>query len=211
MASGPLAEPPIESLQAERDALAARCAETEQQLTDLTAELAAANARIAELEAAADAPISIFDQPENGAVDTGLARDGSDPRVLSMILAATAVVAAMVALLALLNGNLRTPFGFAMILTTVVLAYAASRTRVMGVDISVSHGVVYIEKGETKYRFDLRHEGTLVDMVGKPGDSYWQVQFHRKGMDDFVVDSGMVDPQEFVRQLRQYRPDLGTA
>ncbi len=48
-------------------------------------------------------------------------------------------------------------------------------------------------------------------MVGKPGDSYWQVQFHRKGMDDFVVDSRMVDPQEFVRQLRQYRPDLGTA
>jgi hypothetical protein len=210
MASGPVAEPPI-GLQAELDALAARCAEAEQQVADLTAELAAADARIAELEGAAQAPISIFDLPETGPVGAGLARDGSDPRVLSMILAATAVVAAMVALLALLNGNLATPFGFAMILTTAVLAYAASRTRVMGVDINVNHGVVYIDKGETKYRFDLRHDGTLVDMVGKPGDSYWQVQFHRKGMDDFVVDSGMVDPQEFVRQLRQYRPDLGTA
>ncbi len=211
MASGPLEEPAMDSLQAERDALAARCAESEQQVADLTAELTAANARIAELEAAAEAPISIFELPDTGPVDTGLARDGSDPRVLSMILAATAVVAAMVALLALVNGNLDTPFGVAMILTTVVLAYAASRTRVMGVEISISHGVVYIDKGETKYRFDLRHDGTLVDMVGQPGDSYWQVQFHRKGMDDFVVDSGMVNPEEFVRQLHQYRPDLGTA
>lgn len=206
MATGPLDEPPVESLQAERDALAARCAEAEQQVADLTARLAAANARISELEEAAESPMSIFDGVDPGA--TGLSRDGSDPRVLSMILAATSVVAAMVALLALINGNLFTPFGVAMILTSLVLAYAASRTRVMGVDISISHGVVYIEKNESKYRFDLRHDGTLIDMVGQPGDSYWQVQFHRRGMDDFVVDAGMVDPQEFVRQLREHRPNL---
>lgn len=206
MATGPLDESPVESLQAERDALAARCAEAEQQVADLTAGLAAANARISELEEAAESPMSIFDGVEPGT--TGLSRDGSDPRVLSMILAATSVVAGMVALLALINGNLFTPFGVAMILTSLVLAYAASRTRVIGVEISISHGVVYIEKHESKYRFDLRHDGTLIDMVGQPGDSYWQVQFHRKGMDDFVVDAGMVDPQEFVRQLREYRPSL---
>ena len=39
-------------------------------------------------------------------------------------------------------------------------------------------------------------------MVGQPGDNYWQVQFHRKGMDDFVVDADMVNAEEFVRQLR---------
>lgn len=197
----------MESLKAERDALAARCEDAEQQVTDLTAELAAAHARIAELEGAAETPISIFDGADADS-GQGLSRDGSDPRVLSMILAATAVVAAMVALLALINGNLDTTFGFAMILTTVGLAYAASRTRVMGVDVSVSHGVVYIEKGESKYRFDLRNEGTVVDMVGKPGDSYWQVQFHRRGMDDFVVDAAMVNAEEFVRQLREFRPNL---
>ena len=78
----------------------------------------------------------------------------------------------------------------------------------MGARISMSNGVVYVEKGETSYRFDVKHEGTLIDMVGQPGDNYWQVQFHRKGMDDFVVDADMVNAEEFVRQLREYRPDL---
>jgi hypothetical protein len=197
----------MDSLQAERDALAARCADAEQQVTDLTAQLAAANARIADLEAAAAAePMSIFDGADSRSA--GLATDGSDPRVLSMILAATSVVAGMVALLALVNGNLSTTFGYAMVVTTVILAWAALRTRVMSTQISMSNGVVYIEKGETSYRFDVKHEGTLIDMVGQPGDNYWQVQFHRKGMDDFVVDADMVNAEEFVRQLREYRPTL---
>ena len=207
MASGPLEEQPTESLRAERDALAARCADAEQQVTDLTAQLAAAHAQIADLEAAAAAePMSIFDGADSRSA--GLATDGSDPRVLSMILAATSVVAGMVALLALVNGNLSTTFGYAMVVTTVILAWAAMRTRVMATQVSMSNGVVYIEKGETSYRFDVKHEGTLIDMVGQPGDNYWQVQFHRKGMDDFVVDADMVNAEEFVRQLREYRPNL---
>jgi hypothetical protein len=207
MASGPLEEQPTESLLAERDALAARCSDAEQQVTDLTAQLAAAHAQIADLEAAAAAePTSIFDGADTRSA--GLATDGSDPRVLSMILAATSVVAAMVALLALVNGNLSTTFGYAMVVTTVILAWAALRTRVMAAQVSMSNGVVYIEKGETSYRFDVKHQGTLIDMVGQPVDTYWQVRFHRKGTDDFVVDADMVDAEEFVRQLREYRPNL---
>ena len=129
-------------------------------------------------------------------------------RVLSMILAATAVVSGMVALLALVNDNLNTFFGFAMILLTLVLAFAAARTRVSGVEIDISSGVVHIRQGETSYRFDLRNEGTHLDMDGQPGDSYWQVRFHRRGLDDFVVDDDMVDAAEFVRRLREYRPEL---
>lgn len=209
MASEPLDQARVESLQIERDALAARCAEAEQQVADLTAELAAAHARIADLEAEVEEQIPIFDGTgDHGHVGSGLARDGSDPRVLSMILAATAVVAGMVALLALVNGNLDSPFGFAMIVATLALAYAAARTRVPNVEVNVSRGVVYVVKGETSYRFDLRQEHTSVDMVGRPGDSYWQVQFHRKGMDDLVVDADMVDPHEFVRLLREHRPNL---
>ena len=196
----------MDSLQAERDALAERCAAAEQQVADLTAGLAAANERIAELESGEESPISIFDARTGAA--PGLSSDGSDPRVMSIILAATAVVAGMVALLALVNGNLGTPFGFAMIITTVVLAYAAARTRVGAIEIDIASGVVYIKKGETSYRFDLRHDNTHLDMDGQPGDTYWQVRFHRKGMDDFVVDGSMVNPEEFVRRLREHRPEL---
>lgn len=207
MATGPLGDSPVESLQAERDALAARCAEAEQLLDEAMAELSTARARIAELEATGEAPFSIFDTTERSG-SAGLARDGSDPRVLSMLLAATAVVAALVALLALLNGNLDTPFGFAMILIAVGLAWASARTRVGGVHVSVTNGVVFIEKGESSYRFDVRNEHTRLEMQGDPGDSYWQVMFYRKGMDPFVVDAGMVDAEEFVRQLREWRPRL---
>lgn len=207
MASGPLDESGSASIQAERDALAERCAAAEQQVSDLTAQLAAANARIVDLEAAgSEQPMSIFDGSDP--VSTGLSKDGSDPRVLSLVLAATSVVAGMVALLAFINGNLSTTFGYAMVVTTVILAWGALRTRVMGARISMSNGVVYIEKGESRYRFDVKHEGTLIDMVGQPGDSFWQVQFHRRGMDDFVVDGDMVDAEEFVRQLREFRPNL---
>ncbi len=206
MASGPLDDSRLESLQAERDALAARCAEQEQQAADLAAELATANARIADLEASVASPISIFDGHESGSGQ--LARDGSDPRVLSVILAATAVVAGTVALLAFVNDNLDTTFGYAMVATALGLAYAAHRTRLRASEVSMSNGVVYAKKGETSYRFDVRNPGTSIDMVGQPGDASWQVYFHRKGMDDFVVDARMVNAEEFVRQLREHRPEL---
>ncbi|MEZ0579788.1 hypothetical protein [Nocardioides sp. MH1] len=201
----------MDSLEAERDALAARCAEAEQLLEEAMTELAAAQQRIVELEAtvAADEPFSIFDSSGDDLRPAGgFARDGSDPRVLSMLLAATAVVAGLVALLALLNGNLGTPFGFAMVLATLALAWAAARTRVQSVEVSVSNGVVYVEQGESKHRFDLRNEGTRLEMQGSPGDSYWQVSFQRRGLDPFVIDGDMVDAEEFVRQLREWRPDL---
>lgn len=204
MATGPVGD--AGSVPADRDALAERCAAAEQQVRELTAALAAAQDRIAELEQADGSPMSIFDSDTGSA--PGLAGDGSDPRVLSVILAATAVVSGMVALLALLNDNLNTTFGFAMVLLTVVLAWAAVRTRVEEVVVEVSSGVVYIQQGETSYRFDLRKEQTQVDMLGRPGDSSWQVRFHRRGMDDFVVDGTMVDAHDFVSRLREVRPEL---
>lgn len=199
----------MEQTQATGDALAERCAQAEQRAADLEAELEAARARIAELEAAAAAPISIFDGAgDEGPAGQGLARDGSDPRVLPMALAATSVVACLVALLALVNGNFFTTLGFTMVVAAVALAIAAAKTRVPRIDVHVTRGVVYIDKGDSSYRFDLRNAGTRVDMVRQPGDPSWAVHFHRKGMDDFVVDSTMVDAHEFARQLREHRPDL---
>lgn len=199
----------MEQTQATGDALEERCAQAEREVAELQAELEAARARIAELESAAAEPVSIFDGfADPGPAGLGLARDGSDPRVLSMILAATSVLAGLVALLALVNGNLFTTFGFAMIAATVGLAIAAAKTRVPDIDVRVTRGVVSIDKGESSYRFDLRNAGTRVDMVCQPGDPSWAVHFHRKGMDDFVVDSTMVDAHEFARELREYRPDL---
>lgn len=207
MASGPVDDQRSASLPAERDDLARRCARAEQQVQELTAEVTALRARVAELEAGG-ASLSLFDDAASEPVGAGAAGDGSDPRVLSFVLGATAVVAALVALLALVNDNLSTPFGITMVVAAVALAYAAARTRVRPVQVTVTRGVVLVTRGESTHRFDLRSPATRVEMVGSPGDAYWQVRFHRKGLDPVVIDPDHVDPHDFVRRLREHRPDL---
>ena len=202
MATGPLGTDEAAALQAERDALARRCADVEGRLEVLAAELAEARARIAALEADSGS-LSFFDADTGTTPPDRLTGDGSDPRVLSLVLGATAVVA----LLALLNGKLGTPFGLVMIALTVALAWGALRTRVVPVEVSFVRGMVYIQQGETSYRFDLRKPETSVDMVGQPGQAGWAVHFGRRGLDPFVLDATMVDPVEFTRRLRELRPD----
>lgn len=211
MATGPLGTDPaaeqaadLVALAAERDVLARRCADAEARVADLTAELARAHDRLASYESADAGHLSLFD----GTTDDRLTGDGSDPRVLSLVLGATAVVSGMVALLALVNGKLGTPVGFIMIALTLGLAWAAARTKVVPVEVSVVRGMVYIQQGESSHRFDLRKPETAVDMVGRPGDPGWAVHFGRRGMDPFVIDASMVDPDHFARQLREYRPEL---
>lgn len=208
MATGPLSTDAAAALQAERDALARRCAETEARVEVLEAQLTEARSRIEALEAADRGSLSLFDGDADPASTDRLTGDGSDPRVLSMVLAATAVVAAMVAVLALLNGKLGTPFGLVMIALTIALAWGAARTRVVPVEVSFVRGMVYIQQGETSYRFDLRKPETAVEMVGAPGDAGWAVRFGRRGLDPFVLDASMVDPADFTRRLRELRPDI---
>jgi len=197
---------PVVALRLERDDLARRLAESQDQVTRLTAELEAARAREQELESAADASLSLFDGEPVGR--DRLTGDGSDPRVLSLVLGATAAVAAMVAVLTFVNGKLGSPFGIAMVVVALVLAWGAARTRVVPVEVSVVRGIVYVEQGETRHRFDLRRPETAVEMLGRPGDAGWSVRFARKGLDPFVIDGSMVDAEEFTRQLREHRPDL---
>jgi len=206
VANGPVEPDEATSLRTERDDLLRRCEAAEGQVAALTRELAAARERVAQLEAD-DGSLSLF-EGDPGPGSDRLTGDGSDPRILSLVLGATAVVAAMVALLALLNGKIATPFGVVMIALTIGLAWGAARTRVVPVEVSVVRGIVYVEQGETTYRFDLRKPGTQVEVSGRPGESGWAVRFPRRNLDPFVVDGSMVDAADFTRQLREYRPEL---
>ncbi|WP_344777182.1 hypothetical protein [Nocardioides panacisoli] len=183
-----------------------RAQEAERRAADAEEEVDRLTAEVAELRAV-DEPFSIFGgaDPDEAAA---LGSDGTDPRVVPLALGATAVVGAMVALLALLNGNLFTPFGLVILALTCALAYAATRARPQPVEVNLTRGILYAEHKGTTYRFDLRSDTTQVEMVGQPGDAYWQVKFLRRNMDPFVVDTDMVDPAAFVAQLREYRPSL---
>jgi len=200
-------------LQAETDARAADDARlvAETRVRELEAQLAAvAEELAAEEEDGGSQPVdpttlSLFDDPQPVAAPS-LAADGSDPGVLPMALIGVSVVAGMAAVLAFVND--RAGFGIVMLGITVLLLWFASATWVTPIEVSVNRGIVYVDEGSSKHRFDLRNERTQVEMSGEPGDRDWEVRFVRRGLDPFVIRDGMVDARAFVSQLREWRPEL---
>lgn len=193
----------IRRLRAERDALEERALEAERLAEALAAELAEARAQLA----VDPGRLSLFDDvPDEEA--GARATDGSDPAVLPIALGATALVAAMVALLAALDRGLASPVALVMLGLTCLLAYLAWNSRVERFEVSVRRGMVYIDSSSNSYRFDLRQPTTELEMTGQPEQPGWQVRFLRRHLDPFTVDATMVDPVEFVRQLREWRPEL---
>lgn len=181
-------------LRTERDELARRCAAAEAEVARLTRALAEPQR----------ASLSLFDGPP----EPGPLGDGSDQRVLSLVLGAVAVVTGMVAVLTLVNGRIASPFGVLVLALTAALAWGASRTRVVPVEVSVVRGMVYVTRGDDTHRFDLRKPTTEVRVLGRPGEPGWAVHFPRRHAETVVVDATMVDADEFTRQLREHRPDL---
>jgi hypothetical protein len=179
----------------------ARVRELEAQLTALLDAQDAAEAAAYAEAPADDHSLSLFDGQQLDDAD-----EGRDDTVLPMVLIGLGVVAGLATLVAFFNG--RAGLGILMLGVTLALLWFASATWVTPIEITVNRGIVYIDQGDTKHRFDLRNERTQVEMVGQPGESNWQVRFLRRGLDPFVVRDGMVDAHGFVASLREFRPEL---
>jgi hypothetical protein len=165
---------------------------------------------LAELRAAQDVDperLSLFDDltPDSNA---GAAREGADPAVVMLALGGTAVVSGMVGLYALFDRGLGSPLTLLLLALTCLLGYLAVNSRQETFKVSVSRGMVYIDSSSDSYRFDLRTTTTKIEMIGQPGDAHWQLRFLRRHLDPFTVDATMVDPVEFVHQIREWRPEL---
>ncbi len=193
----------LRRLRAERDALEARALEAERLADALAAELADLRA-----EQAVDPDrLSLFDDlPPD---DTHrVSEDGSDPAVVLLALGGTAVVTGVVAVYAALDRGLFSPVALLLLAVTVLLGYLAWNSREETWQVSVGRGMVYIDSSSDSYRFDLRSSTTKIEMTGQPGNAGWQLRFLRRHLDPFTVDATMVDPVEFVRQVREWRPEL---
>ncbi len=159
--------------------------------------------------ASSEGSFSLFQDQLNS--QPSLAADGSDPGVLPVALAGTAVVAFMVVVLAAANGRLFAPFGLAMVVIAGALAYFAWQTRVERIDVKISSGgIVYVERSSTgALRYDLSSNSTQVTMNGQPGTTTWDLTFARgNGRDPFTVTAAMVNSVDFVERVRAFRPDL---
>ena len=205
-ADRPSGKAELRRLRAERDELEQRALAAEQRAAELAAEVAALRAQLA--EPVDPNRLSLFDEVGEDAAGPG--GDGRDHSVVPLVLGGVAVVSGMVAVLALVNRGPASPVTLLMLALTVLLGYLAWNNRVEHWNVSVGRGMVYIDSGtgSASYRFDLRSSSTEVEMTGQPGDPGWQVRFLRRHLDPFTVDASMVDPHEFVAQLREWRPQL---
>ncbi len=193
----------LRRLRAERDALEARALEAERRAEALAGELAELRAE----EAVDPDRLSLFDDlpPDD---TPGRATGSSDPAVVTLALGGTAVITGVVALYAAFDRGLISPVALLLLAVTFLLGYLAWNSKEEKFEISVGRGMVYIDSSSDSYRFDLRSSTTKIEMIGQPGDPGWQLRFLRRHLDPFTVDATMVDPVEFVRQVREWRPEL---
>lgn len=72
------------------------------------------------------------------------------------------------------------------------------------VAVTIEQGVLRVRGRETNHQFDLARPGLRVEVDGSPGDRRWQVRIHRTGLSPFVIDTSMVDPVAFEKELRRH-------
>jgi len=74
--------------------------------------------------------------------------------------------------------------------------------------LSVRGGQLQVIRQGVRTTIDLTSSYTPVEVHGRPGKHGWKVVFRRRDMSAFVIDHSMVDPTEFMRVLRYYRPGV---
>ena len=74
--------------------------------------------------------------------------------------------------------------------------------------LEIHQGQLEVIQQGGRFVFDMASEYTQVEVHGEPGKRGWKVLFPRRGMPPFAIDHTMVDPDDFMRVLRFFRPQL---
>jgi hypothetical protein len=93
----------------------------------------------------------------------------------------------------------------------VVLATAmvwAIRAGASVTKLEIHQGQLEVVQQGGRFVFDMASQYTHVEVHGQPGKHGWKVLFPRRGMAPFTIDGSMVDPDDFMRVLRFFRPEL---
>jgi hypothetical protein len=91
------------------------------------------------------------------------------------------------------------------VLTLIIWAFRISSSPAV---LKVENGLLEIEDSGRHYVWDLRSAYTPIEVFGRPGRRKWRVWMHRPGSTTYVITSAIVDPHEFMKMLRNYRPEL---
>jgi hypothetical protein len=74
--------------------------------------------------------------------------------------------------------------------------------------LTVRQGQLEVFRQGERLVFDMASDYTVIEVHGRPGSKGWKVLFPRRGMAPFAIDASMVDPDDFMRVLRFFRPNL---
>jgi hypothetical protein len=98
--------------------------------------------------------------------------------------------------------------GLAAIVVLATVMVWAIRGGASVTTLEVHQGQLQVIQQGGRYIFDLSSQYTRFEVHGQPGHRGWKVLFPRRGMEPFTVDASMVDPDDFMRVLRFFRPQL---
>jgi hypothetical protein len=127
-------------------------------------------------------------------------------RVVGLVLLIT-LSGAAVAAYAVYQDRTTLTIGLATTLGVLALVVWAVRAGTPTTRLAVRAGQLEVLQGGGRFVFELTGGYTPIEVRGQPGDRDWRVLFLRRNMDPFVIDSSMVDPDEFMRVLRRYLPE----
>ena len=127
-------------------------------------------------------------------------------RIVGLVLL-IALVGVAVAAYAVYRNRTTLTIGLAATLGLLVMIIWAVRAGSPPARLSVHGSQLEVVQTGGRFVFDLSGTYTPIEVVGQPGDRGWKVLFLRRNMDPFVIDSSMVDPHEFMKVLRRFRPD----
>ena len=100
--------------------------------------------------------------------------------------------------------------GLAAIAVLATVMVWAIRSGASVTTLEVHQGQLQVIQQGGRFIFDLSSQYTRFEVHGEPGHRGWKVLFPRRGMAPFTVDATMVDPDDFMRVLRFFRPSLVT-
>ncbi|WP_232678245.1 hypothetical protein [Nocardioides sp. R-C-SC26] len=202
----------VAALRAERDSLTARLLEAEAIAEQLADELAAARIELAESTArpardAADTTLGLFATSSGGgAARAAQTRDARE--ALTQTLTVAAVGCAGLGLLLAAVDGLFSALPLLLLVGGGALGIAAYARREIPVEVTITDGFLTVTQGDQTRRLDLRNQSMRIAVTGRPGDPDWQVRFERGVLDPIEVDASVVDPEQFMTQLRQHRSDV---
>lgn len=126
-----------------------------------------------------------------------------------LVAGAVAGIGGAVVLFMVLRGELVTPAGIGLAIVALMALGVVLRAAATSRSVTLENGQLEVVSGETRHRFDLTSEATVVEVRGAPGDPDWRMLLLREGRRLPVeITPRSVDPQPFTEAMRQWRPDL---